>query len=116
MTVGFRYLVVRASFCVGDVLMLPRMKSSAPGDANVANGADLHAYSVMVSSLLGSIFSILSSTMKFFYNATFTLWVEEISMLRLCKLKQEQRSDRDRDCEWLRRRRKSQEQHQQQKQ
>lgn len=89
MMVVFQHVVVCFTFCTGGVLMLPSMKLSVPADANTANGADLNAYLVMVSSPIGSIFFVLSSIMNLSYNAGFTWWKEGIIVRCRRKFKHE---------------------------
>lgn len=69
MVVSFQHVIASAAFCVGGVLMLPSMKP-------VDDGLPLQNSLIVISSLVGSIFLILSSIMNYFHT-TALVWCQE---------------------------------------
>lgn len=69
MVVSFQHVIASAALCVGGVLMLPSMK---PAEA----GLSLQNSIIVTSSLIGSVFVILSSIMNYFHT-TSLLWNQE---------------------------------------
>lgn len=69
MVVGFQNVVASAALCVGGVLMLPSMKPAE-------TGLELQTSLIIISSLVGSIFTVLSSIMNYFHTVAL-LWAQE---------------------------------------
>lgn len=69
MVVSFQHVVASAAFCVGSVLMLPSMKPSQ-------DGINLQSTIVLVSSLVGSVFIVLSAVINYFHTMAM-LWYHE---------------------------------------
>lgn len=71
MIVSFQHVVASAAFCVNGVLTLPSMKPSEDGIA-------FQTSLTFASSLVGGVFTVLSSIMNFFYSTALLWWQEDV--------------------------------------